>query len=291
MALFFDDNGLKNLAENMELTLSPQGFWSGRGAVSYTQSGGFVSFLIEKYGINKFGKVYAKGDFLNVYDKPLQSLLAEWVLHLKLLRKNIQQKKWAKFAADFTQKRFSVPSLFEQKCPHCVLVNQKKAEQAWHLMQPYQPKINPNEMIRLLQDNPEGTAVWVEFCIKQKDFDKAALLLQKLPLGNLKSSLEARLLYQKGMKQKAMVALKKVAQEIPYFARRTKVEIRRMLYLLENDLPIEVLPQTSFLRFEQAIEKYQKTEAQNIAQEALKNAEDELMRRFWQQKREMLVQF
>src|SRR5690606_33050047 len=42
------------ITENLVARLSPVGFWTGRGAVSYTVMGSFVKFLIDSYGAEPF---------------------------------------------------------------------------------------------------------------------------------------------------------------------------------------------------------------------------------------------
>ncbi len=53
-----------------------------RDLENYYTAGCFAQYLIETYGQEKFGQVYPTGDYLNVYDKSLVSLEAEWIAYL-----------------------------------------------------------------------------------------------------------------------------------------------------------------------------------------------------------------
>ena len=109
-------NGFTDLSvgEQVEGSLSPFGFWTGRGAVSYTTMGSFVRFLIDRYGMERVKEVYAYSNFSQVYGKSPQALTKEWEAFLKTL------PAVSRVTHDYVTRRFSVPSLFEQRCPHHV---------------------------------------------------------------------------------------------------------------------------------------------------------------------------
>ena len=112
--LAFDPAQEPRLSTDLAARLSPLGFWTGRGAVSYTTMGSFVRYLLDAYGPGLFKQVYAWGNFEAVYGKPLGVLAAEWeqvVLGLKAVDRA---------TGDFASARFSIPSLFEKRCPHYV---------------------------------------------------------------------------------------------------------------------------------------------------------------------------
>jgi hypothetical protein len=94
--------------------LSPWGFWTGRGAVSYATMGSFVKFLLDRYGPEKLKRVYAWGHFEAVYGRPLRSLAAEWAAHLR------RAPVVARDAHGVVARQFTKPSLFETECPHYV---------------------------------------------------------------------------------------------------------------------------------------------------------------------------
>ncbi|MFB6098674.1 MAG: tetratricopeptide repeat protein, partial [Salinibacter sp.] len=94
--------------------LSPWGFWTGRGAVSYATMGSFVQYLLDRFGPGKLKRVYAWGNFETVYGQSLRSLAEAWAAHLR-------RTAWvARDAHALVARRFTRPSLFEEKCPHYV---------------------------------------------------------------------------------------------------------------------------------------------------------------------------
>ena len=103
-----------DLASALAARLSPFGFWTSRGAVSYTTMGSFMRYLLEAYGPGPLKAVYAHGRFADVYGKPLADLAAEWERYL------LGQDVTARSAEALVARRFTVPSLFEQRCPHHV---------------------------------------------------------------------------------------------------------------------------------------------------------------------------
>ncbi|MFV1980006.1 MAG: hypothetical protein ACC655_02540 [Rhodothermia bacterium] len=102
-----------SMAEAVAAALSPAGFWTGRGAVSYTTMGSFVGFLIDEYGVEAFSRVYGMEDFSTVYGQSVGSLAAGW-------ERRLRERKPDAFVLDLASRRFSIPSLFERYCPHDV---------------------------------------------------------------------------------------------------------------------------------------------------------------------------
>lgn len=94
--------------------LSPFGFWSGRGAVSYTTMGAFVRYLFDTYGAEPLKLAYATADFEEAYGKPVTTLAEEWMAQLHTL------PSVDRSAEALVLRRFTVPSLLEQECPHYV---------------------------------------------------------------------------------------------------------------------------------------------------------------------------
>ena len=113
-ALGVSETGYSSLVEDITSRLEPLGFWTGRGAVSYTTMGSFVSYLLEAYGAALFKRAYAWGNLEAVYGKAPAVLAAEWRQHL------MSQLSVARSAAALAERRFSRPSLFEVRCPHYV---------------------------------------------------------------------------------------------------------------------------------------------------------------------------
>lgn len=106
--------GADALAERVAARLEPFGFWTGRGAVSYTTMGAFVDFLRDRYGPERLRAVYAWANFEAVYGQSVEALAQEWAATLHDL------PLVARDAAALVTRRFAQPSLFEQRCPHYV---------------------------------------------------------------------------------------------------------------------------------------------------------------------------
>jgi len=105
---------LATMAQSVAGRLSPWGFWTGRGAVSYATMGSFVQYLLDRYGSEKLKQVYAWGNFEAVYGRPLRSLAAGWAAHLR------RGPVVARDAHGVVARQFTQPSLFETECPHYV---------------------------------------------------------------------------------------------------------------------------------------------------------------------------
>ncbi|MEM1042044.1 MAG: hypothetical protein AAGI91_05385 [Bacteroidota bacterium] len=105
--------GAEPLGRALASRLSPLGFWTGRGAVSYTTTGSFVADLYRRYGADPLRQVYASGDFERVYGLPLDTLAARWAARLDTLPDDPE-------ATALVARRFTRPSLFERRCPHWV---------------------------------------------------------------------------------------------------------------------------------------------------------------------------
>ncbi|ARA92949.1 hypothetical protein AWN76_007085 [Rhodothermaceae bacterium RA] len=108
------------LAEQVAARLSPLGFWTSRGAVSYTTMGSFVRYLLDVYGPEPFKRAYARAAFEAAYGRPLEVLAAEWERYV------LGRPLVARAAAEVVTRRFTVPSLFEKRCPHYVPVYRRR---------------------------------------------------------------------------------------------------------------------------------------------------------------------
>ncbi len=100
--------------------LSPFGFWTGRGTVSYTTMGSFVSYLAATYGYDKVMAVYARSNFEEVFGVSLDNLVAGWAASLQELP-HVDRATHA-----YVTRRFSIPSLFEKTCPHHVPAHEQR---------------------------------------------------------------------------------------------------------------------------------------------------------------------
>jgi tetratricopeptide (TPR) repeat protein len=117
-----------DLTKAVEARLSPFGFWTDRGAVSYTTMGSFVSYLLEAYGAERLKKVYALANFEAVYGRSVEELTKEWAASLEA-HDTIHAS-----AGRSADRSFSRLSLFETECPHYVpQYRQRLQEGSWFL--------------------------------------------------------------------------------------------------------------------------------------------------------------
>ncbi len=112
-----------SLADEIAARLSPIGFWSGRGAVSYTTMGSFVKYLLAAYGAERLKAVYPRANFEAVYGKPVEALVTEWEGFLA------QRTVIDRAAGALTAKRFTALSLFEKPCPHHVAAYRRRYQE------------------------------------------------------------------------------------------------------------------------------------------------------------------
>ena len=105
---------LSGKAEAIASRLSPWGFWSRRGAVSYATMGSFVQYLVRTYGTDLLKDVYAQGNFEEVYGRSLEALARNWAASIR------DRPLVARSAHEMVSRRFTRPSLFEKDCPHYV---------------------------------------------------------------------------------------------------------------------------------------------------------------------------
>jgi len=103
----------RGLAEDLVARLSPFGFWTGRGAVSYTTMGAFVRHLLDEHGPERLRTAYRTGDFERAYGIALDSLAVGWQRAVLALPPDPE-------AEALVARRFTRPSLFEARCPHWV---------------------------------------------------------------------------------------------------------------------------------------------------------------------------
>ncbi|MBU2447394.1 MAG: hypothetical protein KJ666_17725 [Bacteroidetes bacterium] len=110
--------------------LNPAHFFRGfnfafkPSAVSYIISGSFARFLIDEYGIEKFGKLYATGDFANTYGINLSDLSERYLIFIKSLNTKAEDSL-------STEYYFKRQSLFEKECLRTIA---KKTNQAYKLL-------------------------------------------------------------------------------------------------------------------------------------------------------------
>jgi len=94
---------------------SQSGFGFGDASISksYTLSGSFIGFLIDRYGIGRLETLYNSSDFTGTYGKSLQVLNAEWVDYLTRVHTDEREVKRIGYLYDDTVFR----PLFRNECP------------------------------------------------------------------------------------------------------------------------------------------------------------------------------
>lgn len=146
----------ETLARQIAARLSPFGFWTSRGAVSYTTMGSFVRFLLERYGPESFMTAYPWVDFESAYGKPVDALAEEWAAHIRGL--NVRQP-----ARSLSRDRFSRPSLLERPSPHYVpraLRAVRRAEEALTEGDTTQALAHLEQSLSLEPMNLPATELW-----------------------------------------------------------------------------------------------------------------------------------
>ncbi len=98
-------------AKEMQDALSFWGFYSGRSAVNYIQTGSFVQYLLQHYPVKNFKQAYRTGNIAKAYKPSFKALVAGWHRSLNNVKIDSADQKVAATI-------YSVPSLFQQKCPH-----------------------------------------------------------------------------------------------------------------------------------------------------------------------------
>ncbi|MEL7372266.1 MAG: tetratricopeptide repeat protein, partial [Myxococcota bacterium] len=99
------------LMPDLRKSLDVFGFWSISSSRAYTVAGSFFRYLVDKYGIEKFGVLYATNDFTAAYEQSLDALVTEWEAFLK----GIPLPQDDLLVAEH---RFKRPSIFQKVCPH-----------------------------------------------------------------------------------------------------------------------------------------------------------------------------
>lgn len=99
--------------KQLEDAFSFSGFYTGRGNVNYTTAGSFVKYLLKNYPVSDFKKAYKSSNIKGAYPVAMQTLVSGW--HQVLKNTPVD-------SADIRASRqlFSVPSIFQQKCPHTI---------------------------------------------------------------------------------------------------------------------------------------------------------------------------
>jgi len=69
---------MAGIAPSIRALMTPAGFMATASSMSYVLAGAFCRHLVDSYGMRPLLQVYRSGDYVAAYDKPLDSLIAEW---------------------------------------------------------------------------------------------------------------------------------------------------------------------------------------------------------------------
>jgi len=86
-------------------------FYTYSGGISYSTSGSFIRYLIDKYGIDKFKQILKNKNFLQVYSKHISEIEKEYRLFLK----NISITPQKEF---YSSVLYNSKGLVQRQCPH-----------------------------------------------------------------------------------------------------------------------------------------------------------------------------
>ena len=98
-------------AEELENSFSFFGFYAGRSSVNYTTAGSFIDYLMQAYPVDHLKKAYSTGDVEAAYRLGFDSLTAGW-------HRFLSETEFDSIDAGASRALFSLPSVFEQSCPH-----------------------------------------------------------------------------------------------------------------------------------------------------------------------------
>ena len=115
------------LADGAARLMSPVGFWTGRGAVSYSVSGSFVRYLLGSVGPDRMKLLYRTGSFGRI-GADLKQEAESWADSL------LSSPAPSREIASLASARFSSPSLFEKRCPHYISRPEKRFKRAAKLL-------------------------------------------------------------------------------------------------------------------------------------------------------------
>jgi len=111
------------LLPDLERAMSAWGFWSLPGARAYTACGSFVRYLVDTYGMERFRRLWRRGDFEVAYGKPLDRLADEWRAVLRRTPPSAAQLRRA-------DRLFRAPAIFSVPCAHDVAQIESEAARA-----------------------------------------------------------------------------------------------------------------------------------------------------------------
>ncbi len=161
-------------AEALAGRLTPWGFWTGRGAVSYATMGSFVRYLLDRYGPDRLRRVYARGNFEAVYGQSLGQLVAGWQRTL------MSAPMVSRAAHEAVTRQFARPSLFEKDCPHYVPPHRQQVQAARRAARRGEPRQVERHLRRALSAAPAYATAHALLAQRRLAEGRADAVLQQL---------------------------------------------------------------------------------------------------------------
>ena len=215
----------RSYAEDLATALTPWGFWTGRGGVSYTVNGSFVGWLLSRYGADPMKEAYRTGRIERAYGRPLPELVVGWERSLAAMSSLPVE------AAVRAQTRFSAPSLLEKRCPHWIPRAERRrraALEAWALSDSARAGRLAQEALDGDPDDPSIRTTWVQITLRTGLFDEVANRLAGWADSTKTGALavaEADLAALRGDSGTARAIYERVRLEQPASARDTRARL------------------------------------------------------------------
>ena len=241
-------------------SLSALGFWSGRGAVSYTTTGSFVQYLIKEYGPDAFKQAYRAGSFIEAYQKSVGKLAQEWQDMLVAL--SIEHPDAGSSAA----RRFSILSLFETTCPHYTPPDVRAAQKAARFTEEGRHEEARARLSQLIEGDPAQEMLALlraEISLEEEHLSDVAHYLSIRP-DSIRNRREWLLSghYEAivGNKEEASASFAEVQEMLSTSAHRSRAAVAARQMLLEQAGAIEILARPGPLSDRiDSLEKYRLT--------------------------------
>jgi tetratricopeptide (TPR) repeat protein len=98
---------------DLEGLFSWTGFMRAHPSVSYTLAGSFCRFLIDRYGMRRFRRLYRTGDFRRFYNKDITLLIGEW-------RRSLERYEITEAERERAEYLFRRPTIFGKECARVI---------------------------------------------------------------------------------------------------------------------------------------------------------------------------
>ncbi|MDP1677583.1 MAG: hypothetical protein Q8L88_12055 [Bacteroidota bacterium] len=113
----------ENALDNVEGLYSLTGFAKQSSTYSYLVSGSFCRYLIDRFGIERFQRVFKSGKFMVYFGESLESLVKDWKAFLKTVDAT-------EISSETIKALFFQQSIFFKTCPREVADQNQRAVQA-----------------------------------------------------------------------------------------------------------------------------------------------------------------